>query len=83
MNWNLPFRALARQFPQILNHPSPFGLTVSTPSDVSISSPPGNAPSSPVLSQELRSRIAIEKAQLFIAGKHDDLLRSLNMEEKK
>lgn len=83
MNWHLPFRALARQFPQLLNHPSPFGPAVSTPSDVSIATPPGNAPGSPVLSQALRSKLATERAQLFIADKQDDLLRSLSMKEKK
>ena len=83
MNWNLPFNVLVWQFSQSSNHPSPFGPAVSTPSDVSIASPHGNVPGSPALSQALRTQRSAEKAQLFIAGEHGDLLRSLNIEDKK
>lgn len=83
MNWDIPYQTLVRQSPHSSNHPSPFGPTVSTPSDVSIASPAGDVPTSPGLSQALKQRISIKNAQLFIAGRHDELLRSLNMADKK
>ncbi|KAF2688343.1 hypothetical protein K458DRAFT_427949 [Lentithecium fluviatile CBS 122367] len=83
MDWNLPYRALLRHFPQLMDHPSPSARSISTPSDVSIESPAVDAALSPGLSQAVNLRKARQNAALFVAGDFEGLLRAMSAEEKK
>jgi hypothetical protein len=88
LNWNIPYGALG-SLQSGSDHPSPFGPSVSTPSDISImATPPANLVSSPrdapsPLSTALKRKTAIERAQLFVQGKHDDLIRSMDKAERR
>ncbi|KAF2791863.1 hypothetical protein K505DRAFT_247960 [Melanomma pulvis-pyrius CBS 109.77] len=83
MNWNLPYRALLRHFPQLMDHPSPLAMSVSTPSDVSIASPAADTALSPGLAQAVSLRTARQNAALFVAGDFEGLLRVFSDEDKK
>jgi hypothetical protein len=80
--WNLPYKALLQFLPRVQNQQSPYG-TVSTPSDIEITSPGANTVSSPALSQAVALRLSRQRAELFVSGKFDDLLQSLDRGEKK
>ncbi|KAF2648402.1 hypothetical protein K491DRAFT_763107 [Lophiostoma macrostomum CBS 122681] len=82
VNWNLPYRALLRLFPQLKDHKSPAAMSASTPSDVSIASPAAEA-LSPGLSQSISIRKTRENAALFIAGDFEGLLRSFSERDRK
>jgi len=91
LQWNKPFGVFTRQqggSPRSSNHPSPFAVTASTPlSQVSMHTPPEtadspvNAPSA--LSVAVKRKAAIEKAHLFVQGKHHELLQLLSTQEKR
>jgi hypothetical protein len=83
MSWNLPYQALFRQLPLVMDHYSPFGASVSPPSDVSIASPAGDSAPSPRLVRAVTLKIAKQNADLFITGNFDGLLRSLDTMQKK
>jgi hypothetical protein len=80
--WNLPYKVLLQYMPRQINHESPYGA-VSTPSDVDVASPPMNALASPSLSQAISLKVSRQRADLFISGKFDELLKSLGHSEKK
>jgi len=82
MNWNLPYNALLRHFPQLMDHPSPSAISASTPSDVSMASP-ADAALSPGLTQAVALRKARQNAALFIAGDFEGLLQAFNSADKK
>jgi hypothetical protein len=70
-----------------VDHPSPFGGSASTPSDVVMNTPPAIAESprdapSP-LTTVLRKGVAIKRANLFIEGKHLELIKSLDVAERR
>jgi len=83
MNWNLPYSALLRHFPQLMDHSSPSALSVSTPSDVSMASPAADYALSPGLSQAVSLRKARQNAALFVAGDFEGLLRTFSDTDKK
>ncbi|KAH0545456.1 hypothetical protein FGG08_000457 [Glutinoglossum americanum] len=91
LNWNMPHGALGSSRSKDTDHPSPLGQFVSTPgaiSDVSVSTPPANAASPPYnapspLSTALRRKTAVDRARLFVQGKHDDLIRSMDKTERR
>jgi hypothetical protein len=88
MNWNMPYGALRSSAARAVDHFSPFGPTASTPSDILVTTPtseqvgpsPRNAPSP--MSVAVRGKIANDRARLFVEGRHDDLLRSLEKQER-
>src|SRR5438046_2168218 len=90
LNWNMPYGALGSSRSRDTDHPSPLGHSVSTPSaisDVSMATPPANVVSSPhnapsPLSTALKRKTAIDRAHLFVQGKHDDLVRSMDKAER-
>src|SRR5580700_2212468 len=90
LNWNMPYGALNSSRSRDTGH-SPFGQFVSTPgaiSDVSMAATPANSVSSPnnapsPLSVALRKKTAIDRAHLFVQGKHDDLIRSMDKTERR
>jgi hypothetical protein len=60
---------------------TPVGFDVATPAAVtSVASPPAGSPSG--LSQTLRNKNALERAQLFVQGRHHELVRSMEGQEK-
>jgi len=83
MNWNLPYSALLRHFPQLMDHHSPSAISASTPSDVSMASPAADAALSPGLTQAATLRKARQNAALFITGDFEGLLRAFNSADKK
>lgn len=82
LNWNLPYGALP-QARRVFDHVSPFGQSVSTPSDVSMHSPGGHASPPSAFSKELRNTTSIQRAHLFLGGNYDKLLKNLDMSETK
>jgi len=68
--------------PQQLDRRSP-SHTRSTPSDIQIRSPTPNAVSSPVFSHAVSLNASRNRAKLFVSGKFDELLGSLDSAEKK
>lgn len=83
MNWNLPYQALLRHFPQVMDHSSSPAMSVSTPSDVSIASPAADTALSPGLAQAVSLRSTRQNAALFIASDFEGLLRAFSVEDKK
>lgn len=88
LNWNMPYGALSLSRSRNTDYPSPFAPSVSTPSDISVDTPPGNAALSPQnppspLSTALKRKTAIDRAHLFVQGRHDDLIRSMNNAERR
>ena len=87
MTWNMPYKPSRKLMNQILDHHSPFGQSVSTPSDVSVGTPHANAIASPnsgpsPLSSALRKKTSIERARLFLGGKYQQLIASMSTEEQ-
>ena len=80
--WNLPYNALLQFMPQLPVRRSP-SHTRSTPSDIQIRSPTPNAVSSPVFSHAVSINTSRNRATLFVSGKFDELLGSLDLTEKK
>jgi len=67
---------------------SPAAMAASTPSDVIAATPSsGSAPSphdapSP-MAMALRDKLAVDRAKLFVQGKHRELLNSMNGVERR
>ncbi|KAA6410811.1 MAG: hypothetical protein FRX48_05121 [Lasallia pustulata] len=88
MNWNMPYGALRLSTAKAIDHRSPFGGAASTPSDVMVATPssiggvpsPTNAPSP--MSVALTAKAANDRARLFVEGRHDDLLRSMEKQDR-
>lgn len=87
MTWNLPYKPSKTLMSQIIDHHSPLGQSMSTPSDVSVGTPYANDVASPSnalspLSSALRKKRPVERAQLFFEGKYQQLLASMSTEEQ-
>ena len=72
---------------QIINHHSPLEQSMSTPSDMSVGTPYANGVTSPnnalsPLSSALRKKTLVERARLFLEGKYQQLIVSMNTEEQ-
>ena len=88
MNWNMPYGALRSSTTKAIDHLSPFGVAASTPSDILVATPasmrdgpsPTNAPSP--MSRALIAKAANDRARLLVEGRHDDLLRSMEKQER-
>jgi hypothetical protein len=90
MNWNMPYGALRSSRARAIDHFSPASpvptltppsdVFVATPAAVSALSPPADSPSG--LSKALQARRAVERAQLFVQGKHEELIKSMNKKEQ-
>ncbi|KAH6621544.1 hypothetical protein B0J18DRAFT_467119 [Chaetomium sp. MPI-SDFR-AT-0129] len=86
-SWNLPYAAYSKGLGKTSGQPSPFGGTAATPTYLSIQSPeaatPGHAaagPSPPM--QLIRQKAARDRANLFLQGRHFDLLASCGKEDR-
>jgi hypothetical protein len=84
----MPYGAMRRSGRMAFGGPSPPVILASTPSDVSVATPSSvNAPSphtapSPT-SVALRRKTAVDRAHLFVQGKHSELLMSMNRLERR
>ena len=88
MKWNMPYGALKRSNFTALDHVSPRAVAASpasdlvatTPAAYGVLSPPAESPSG--LSQALRNKTVLERAYLFMEDKHDELIRSMEPQER-
>jgi hypothetical protein len=80
--WNLPYNALLQFLPQQPDRRSPHDVR-STPSDIEITSPTPSAMLSPVFHHAVTLNASRKRTELFVSGKFDDLLESLDRGEKK
>ncbi|KAK4141974.1 uncharacterized protein C8A04DRAFT_38633 [Dichotomopilus funicola] len=86
-SWNLPYAAYSKGLGKTSGQPSPFGGTAATPTYLSIQSPeaatPGHAAAGPSPTMQLiRQKAARDKANLFLQGRHFDLLASCGKEDR-
>ncbi|OAL35869.1 hypothetical protein AYO20_04775 [Fonsecaea nubica] len=88
--WNMPYGALRYSQAGPINHISP-NVVASTPagnSDIVARTPGSYGAQSPAtdspsgLSRALRTKTALERAYLFVEGKHNELLRSMEKSER-
>lgn len=83
----MPYGALRLLRGKEIDRLSPLGHTTTTPqSDIAIATPSAGAPSpndvhSPT-STALNMKKAVDRAHLFISGRHQDLIRSMGTEER-
>src|SRR6266536_3439698 len=90
MKWNMPYGALRCSHARAIDHFSPSDpeASASTPSDVLVTTPAANtalslaADSPSGLSKALKTQHAVERAHLFVQGKHDELIKSMNKQER-
>ncbi|PMD49347.1 uncharacterized protein K444DRAFT_298311 [Hyaloscypha bicolor E] len=81
LRWNIPYRAFFGQcrLPSI-DHPSP------AKSDISVATPPEDLVVSSKgissLSKTLNEKVSIDRAHLFLAGRINDLVKSMDRREK-
>jgi hypothetical protein len=84
----MPYGAMRTSGGPVIGAPSPAAVAASTPSDVVAGTPSsGNAPSphdapSP-MAMALRDKLAVDRARLFVQGKHRELLNSMNRVERR
>jgi hypothetical protein len=87
LKWNIPLGLLRLQKFDLVNSPSPLGTEIPLPKDFHIHTPPGVVDShyeatSPVqLSAALASMGVIERARMFLQGRHNELVKSMNRME--
>src|SRR5271169_2824275 len=85
--WTIPYGAMRMSKSRRIDMFSPAaGPLISTPSDVLVTTPssshasPRNASSS--MSAALKKGLAVDRAHLFVQGRHSDLVRSMDGEER-
>ena len=87
LKWNIPLGLLRLQKFDLVNSPSPLGTEVPLPKDFHIHTPSGvvdfyHEAASPVqLSAALASMGVIERALMFLQGRHNELVKSMNRME--
>lgn len=75
MNWNMPYGLIGSLAPSPVDHVSPF-------SDLSVTTPPsaGGAPSPTAVA--IKAMKPIDRARLFVGGRHNELLRSMDKQQR-
>jgi hypothetical protein len=87
LKWNIPRGFLHLQNFDPASSPSPLGVQISVPKDFHIHTPPEivgsqHEASSPVqLSVALASISVMERASMFLQGRHNELIKSMNRME--
>ena len=71
MNWNMPYGAMRPPAARAADHPSPL-------SDVVVTTPPSQHGAPSPMAVAVREMSAVERARLFIQGRHMDLLESMD-----
>lgn len=70
MNWNMPYGAIRSSASRVADYASPLSdIVVTTPSS------PHAAPSPTTVA--VRAMMPIDRARLFVEGRHNDLLKSM------
>ena len=75
MNWNMPYGLIRSLAPSAVDHVSPL-------SDMSVNTPPsaGGAPSPTAVA--INAMKPIDRARLFLEGRHNELLRSMDKQQR-
>ena len=75
MNWNMPYGLIRSTAPSAVDHISPL-------SDISVVTPPstGGAPSPTTVA--IKAMKPIDRARLFVEGRHNELLRSMDKQQR-
>ena len=75
MNWNMPYGLMRYSAPSAADHFSPL-------SDISVTTPPsaGGAPSPTAVA--INAMKPIDRARLFVEGRHNELLRSMDRQQR-
>jgi hypothetical protein len=87
LKWNIPLGYLLLQKFDRVNSPSSLGTQITVPKDFHIHTPPRvvdsqhEAISSVQLSATLASMGVIERAGMFLQGRHSELVKSMNRAE--
>ncbi|KAE9370227.1 hypothetical protein N431DRAFT_468295 [Stipitochalara longipes BDJ] len=80
LRWNIPLKALGPFKRLPIGHPSP------AVSDISVATPPGDLTQSSKatssLSKTLNEKVAVERAHVFLEGRMNDLIKSMDHQEK-
>ena len=75
MNWNMPYGLIRSSAPRAVDHVSPL-------SDISITTPPSaGGPPTPT-AVAVNAMKPIERAWLFVEGRHSELLRSMDKQQR-
>ena len=75
MNWNMPYGLVGSRAPSAVDHASPL-------SDISVNTPPSaGGPPSPT-AVAIKAMEPINRARLFVEGRHTELLRSMDKQQK-
>jgi hypothetical protein len=90
IDWNMPYGALRASHARAVDHFSPEALvaSASTPSDVVAVTPANTATLTPSadspfsVSKALDVMRAVERAYLFVEGKHDELIGLMHKQER-
>ena len=87
LNWNLPYGATRSSTFQIFGNSAPSPMSVSTPSDIEVTTPPTNDALSPnnalsPLSRAIHTKQAVDRAHMFIEGRYGALIKSMREEER-
>ena len=75
MNWNMPYGSIRSLEPSAVDHFSPL-------SDISVNTPPsaGGAPSPTAVA--IKAMEPIGRARLFVEGRHNELLKSMDKQQR-
>ncbi|KAN0089874.1 hypothetical protein V8E51_018453 [Hyaloscypha variabilis] len=80
LRWNIPLKAFGPFKRLPIDHPSP------AKSDISVDTPPGDlalsSKTASSLSKVLTEKVAIERAYVFLEGRMNDLIKSMDHKEK-
>ena len=87
LNWNIPHGTFRSTTIRSGNLSMPSPISISTPSDIMVATPPvndanspNNAPSPLTRTQNFKKKV--DRAHMFVTGRYDALVKSVNPEEK-
>lgn len=78
LGWNIPELYIRRRIALTQNHPSPFDVSNTPPSDISVHTPPSPEGMSPGLYRAVSFDVAELNAEKLMVGDFGALLRSLD-----
>ena len=87
LNWNLPYGATRSSTFQSPSNIAPSPMSISTPSDIEVATPPINDALTPInapspLSRAVNTKQAIDRAHMFIEGRYGAMIKSMCEEER-
>lgn len=82
LKWNIPYTNMRQSPLRAFSHTSPLAFSVPTPgSDVAVATPPPRDAPSPT-TMVLKEKVRVDRARLFAAGHHEELLMSMDDQER-